>query len=191
MECTACWRAPVRNNCAAVPLVTVRLFALSCDAGSLCRHGINGASVQHFLLYLLALGAGVSVATQQVLNGSLRTALGSPAWAGLVSYAGGLITMIIAVIALGERVPSWKTAVDVPWYAWSGGVFGAAFILLAILLLPSLGAATLFALVIAGQVLAAVTLDHFGAFGLTPHPIGAARLAGAVLLIAGVVLIRD
>ena len=100
-------------------------------------------------------------------------------------------TMIVAVIALRERVPSWKTVVDVPWYAWSGGVFGGAFILLAILLLPSLGAATLFALVIAGQVLAAVTLDHFGAFGLTPHPIGAARLAGATLLIAGVVLIRD
>src|SRR6266542_6034080 len=129
-----------------------------------------GASMQHFFLYLLALGGGVSVTTQQVLNGSLRTALGSPAWTGLVSYAGGLVTMIVAVIALGERVPSWKTVVDVPWYAWSGGVFGAAFILLAILLLPSLGAATLFALVIAGQVLAAVTLDHFGAFGLTPHP---------------------
>src|SRR4029450_883830 len=95
------------------------------------------------------------------------------------------------VIALGERVPSWKTVVDVPWYAWSGGVFGAAFILLAILLLPSLGAATLFALAIAGQVLAAGTLDHFGAFGLPPAPISAARLAGAVLLIAGVVLIRD
>jgi bacterial/archaeal transporter family-2 protein len=146
--------------------------------------------MQHFFLYLLALGAGVSVATQQVLNGSLRTALGSPAWAGLISYAGGLITMIVAVIALGERVPSWKVMASVPLYAWSG-VFGAAFILLAILLLPSLGAATLFALVIAGQVLAAVTLDHLGAFGLTPHPVGAARLAGAVLLIAGVVLIRD
>jgi len=147
--------------------------------------------VQYFFLYLLALGGGVSVTTQQVLNGSLRTALGSPAWTGLVSYAGRLITMIIAVIVLGERVPSWKVMAGVPWYAWSGGVFGAAFILLAILLLPSLGAATLFALVIAGQVLAAVTLDHFGAFGLTPHPIGAARLAGAALLIAGVVLIRD
>ena len=152
---------------------------------------MNGGPDATFFLYLLALGAGVSVATQQVLNGSLRTALGSPAWAGLISYAGGLLAMIVAVIALGERVPSWKTVVDVPWYAWSGGVFGAAFILLAILLLPSLGAATLFALVIAGQVLAAVTLDHFGAFGLTPHPVGAARLAGAVLLIAGVVLIRD
>lgn len=147
--------------------------------------------MQHLLLYLLALGAGVSVATQQVLNGNLRTALNSPAWAGLVSYAVGLLTMIIMVIALRERIPSWKTMADVPWYAWSGGVFGGAFILLVILLLPSLGAATLFALVIAGQVLAAVTLDHFGAFGLTPHPISTARLAGAALLIAGVVLIRD
>ena len=150
-----------------------------------------GALVQHVFLYVVALGAGVSVATQQVLNGSLRTALGSPAWAGLASYAGGLVTMIIAVIALREGVPSWKTVVDVPWYAWSGGVFGGAFILLAILLLPTLGAATLFALVIAGQVLAAITLDHFGAFGLTPHPVGTARLLGAALLIAGVVLIRD
>jgi transporter family-2 protein len=147
--------------------------------------------VQAFVLYLLALGAGVSVATQQVLNGSLRSSLASPAWTGLVSYAVGLLTMIVVVIALGERVPSWKTMVAVPWWAWSGGMFGGAFILLAILLLPSLGAATLFALVIAGQVLAAVTLDHFGAFGLTPHPISAARLAGAALLIAGVVLIRE
>lgn len=151
----------------------------------------SGDHVQAFFLYLLALGAGVSVATQQVLNGSLRTALASPAWAGLISYAGGLITMIVAVIALGEGVPSWKIMAGVPWWAWSGGMFGAAFILLAILLLPSLGAATLFALVIAGQVLAAVTLDHFGALGLTPHPISTARLVGAVFLIAGVVLIRD
>ena len=66
-----------------------------------------------------------------------------------------------------------------------------AIVAVAILLLPALGAATLFALVIAGQVLAAVTLDHFGAFGLTPHPISTARLAGAALLIAGVILIRD
>ena len=150
-----------------------------------------GKHVQILVLYALALGAGVSVVTQQALNGSLRDSLGSPAWAGLVSYAGGLLTMIVAVIALAEPVPSLRIMAGVPWWAWSGGLFGGAFILLAILLLPSLGAATLFALVIAGQVLAAVTLDHFGVLGLTPHPISTARLAGAVLLIAGVVLIRD
>jgi transporter family-2 protein len=147
--------------------------------------------VQALLLYALALGAGVSVTIQQLLNSSLRTALESPAWAGLASYAGGLLTMIVAVMVLGEGVPSVRVMASVPWWAWSGGLFGGAFILLAILLLPSLGAATLFALVIAGQVLAAVTLDHFGALGLTPHPISTARLAGAVFLIAGVILIRD
>jgi transporter family-2 protein len=147
--------------------------------------------VQTLLLYALALGAGVSVTIQQLLNSSLRTALESPAWAGLASYAGGLLTMIVAVMVLGEGVPSVRLMASVPWWAWSGGLFGGAFILLAILLLPSLGAATLFALVIAGQVLAAVTLDHFGALGLTPHPISTARLAGAVFLIAGVILIRD
>jgi transporter family-2 protein len=150
-----------------------------------------GKHVQKLLLYALALGAGISVATQQVLNGSLRDSLGSPAWAGLVSYAGGLLTMIVAVIVLAEPVPALRVMAGVPWWAWSGGLFGGIFILLAILLLPSLGAATLFALVIAGQVLAAVTLDHFGVLGLTPHPIGTARLAGAVLLIAGVFLIRE
>lgn len=147
--------------------------------------------MQILMLYALALGAGVSVVTQQALNGSLRDSLGSPAWAGLASYAGGLLTMIVAVIALAEPVPSLRVMAGVPWWAWSGGLFGGAFILLAILLLPSLGAATLFALVIAGQVLAAVMLDHFGVLGLTPHPISPARLAGAVLLIAGVILIRE
>jgi transporter family-2 protein len=147
--------------------------------------------LQTAFLYLLALGAGISVSVQQVLNGGLRSALGSPAWAGLFSYVGGLLTMIVVVITLGEHVPSWKTVAGVPWWAWSGGVFGGTFILLAILLLPSLGAATLFALIIAGQMLATITLDHFGVLGLAPHPINLSRLLGAALLIGGVILIKD
>jgi transporter family-2 protein len=147
--------------------------------------------VQAIYLYVLAIGAGFSVATQQVLNGSLRTSLGSPAWAGFFSYLGGLLTMIIVLFALGEQLPSWKAVANTPWWAWSGGVLGGVFILLMILLLPPLGAATLIALVVAGQMLLTITLDHFGLFGLTPHPISVSRLAGAALLIAGVVLIRD
>ncbi len=147
--------------------------------------------MQTIYLYALALGAGVSVAVQQVLNGGLRIALASPAWAGFFSYIGGLLTMMVVLIALGEKLPSWKAIADTPWWAWSGGVFGGVFILLMILLLPSLGAATLIALVVAGQMAAAITLDHFGAFGLTPHPISVSRLLGAALLIAGVVLIKD
>ena len=147
--------------------------------------------MQTFFLYALALGAGVSVAVQQVLNGGLRTALASPAWAGFVNYLVGLLASIVVLTALGEQLPSWKAIAATPWWAWSGGIFGGVFILLMIVLLPSLGAATLIALVVAGQIAAAITLDHFGAFGLAPHPISISRLLGAALLIAGVVLIKD
>ena len=147
--------------------------------------------MQAILLYALALGAGISVAVQQVLNGALRTSLNSPAWAAFISYLVGLTAMIAVLFALGERLPTWKVVTDTPWWAWSGGALGAVFILLMILLLPSLGAATLIALVVAGQMTAAITLDHFGAFGLASHPVSLSRLAGAALLIAGVVLIKD
>lgn len=78
-----------------------------------------------------------------------------------------------------------------PWWAWSGGILGAVFILLVILLLPSLGAATLLALVVAGQMTAAVLMDHFGAFGLAQQSLSISRLLGVALVIAGVVLIKD
>lgn len=147
--------------------------------------------MQAILLYLAALGAGISVAVQQVLNGSLRTSLHSPAWAGFFSYLGGLLTMAAVLVVLREQMPSWKLATATPWWAWSGGIFGGIFILLVILLLPSLGATTLLALVVAGQMSAAVIMDHFGAFGLTTHPVSISRVLGVALVIAGVVLIKD
>jgi len=147
--------------------------------------------VQTTLLYLAALGAGVSVAVQQVLNGNLRISLHSPAWAGFASYLGGLLTMIAVLVAMREQMPSWKLVTATPWWAWSGGVLGGIFILLVILLLPSLGAATLLALVVAGQMSAAVIMDHFGAFGLSTHHVSVSRLLGVALIIGGVVLIKD
>jgi bacterial/archaeal transporter family-2 protein len=147
--------------------------------------------VQTILLYLAALGAGISVAVQQVLNGSLRVSLNSPAWAGFASYLGGLLTMIVVLLAMREQTPSWKLVTATPWWAWSGGILGGVFILLVILLLPSLGAATLLALVVAGQMSAALVMDHFGAFGLAQHSVSVSRLIGVVLIIGGVVLMKD
>ncbi|MBR1206416.1 MULTISPECIES: DMT family transporter [unclassified Bradyrhizobium] len=147
--------------------------------------------MQVWFLYLLALGAGIAVAVQQVLNGNLRSALNSPAWAGLISYLGGLVTMAVVLVATREPVPSWKLVSAVPWWAWSGGILGGVFILLMILLLPSLGAATLLALVVAGQMTAGIAMDHFGVFGLAQHPVSISRLAGIALIIGGVLPIKD
>ena len=77
-----------------------------------------------------------------------------------------------------------------PWYAWLGGVIGAVYVVSILLLLPRLGLALSFSLIIAGQLLISLLLDHFGLLGLPVQSISAGRLLGAALLMIGVALIR-
>ena len=139
---------------------------------------------------LLAVGAGISVVVQQALNANLRSALNSAAWSGFVSYLVGVICMALLALALRDPMPSASVAARIPWWAWSGGLFGAIFIALAIFLIPQLGAATFIALLVAGQMLCSLAIDHFGLLGVPVHPASLVRLAGAAFLVLGVVLIR-
>jgi transporter family-2 protein len=139
---------------------------------------------------VLAVAAGISLVVQQALNANLRTALNSAAWSGFMSYFLGVLCMAALALLMRDPVPSAATAARIPWFAWSGGLFGAIFIGLGIFLVPRLGAATFFALLIAGQMLGSIAFDHFGVLGIPVHPVSAVRIAGAALLVGGVVLIR-
>ena len=139
---------------------------------------------------LLAVLAGAGLVVQQILNANLRGGLASAAWAGFSSYFVGLACMTVLAIALRDPMPAASVAGRIPWWTWSGGLFGAIFIGLAILLVPKLGAATFFALLVTGQMLASVVFDQIGLLGLAQRPIDLPRLVGVGLLISGVVLIR-
>ena len=138
----------------------------------------------------LAILAGGSIIIQQVLNANLRTVLNSAAWSGFTSYFVGVMCMVALAVALRDPLPSATVAGRIPWWTWSGGLFGAIFIGLPIFLVPQLGAATFIALLVSGQMLGSVTFDHFGWLGLAQRPIDMPRLVGVALLIGGVVLIR-
>lgn len=135
---------------------------------------------------LLALLAGVVVPIQVGLNAALRTSLASPLWAALLSFAVGTLTL--GVICLPLR-PWPQFATLPPLWQWLGGVLGALYVTLAIVLAPRLGATSLMALVIAGQLGASLVLDHFGWLTFPQHPATPVRLLGVVLLSAGVMLI--
>ena len=139
---------------------------------------------------ILAATAGISLVVQQALNANLRAALNSAAWSGIMSYFIGVICMAALALALQDPIPSVATAARIPWFAWSGGLFGAIFVVLAIFLIPQLGAAAFFALLIAGQMLGSIAFDHFGLLGVPVHPVSAVRVIGAALFVGGVVLIR-
>ena len=146
--------------------------------------------MQIALPIIIAMIAGVSIVTQQALNNNLRFALDSTVWPGFISYFVGLMSMVVFAIVMREPIPTLGVMARVPWWAWSGGFFGAVFIAIAIFLVPKLGAATFIALFVAGQLLASLAFDHFGWLGLSVRPIDATKLVGAALLVGGVVLIR-
>jgi bacterial/archaeal transporter family-2 protein len=138
----------------------------------------------------LAAAAGLCLVIQQGLNTNLRTALNSAVWSGFTSYVVGVICMFLLAIALREPFPSLALISRLPLWAFTGGIFGAIFIGLGIMLVPQIGTATFFVLLVAGQMVGALIFDHFGIMGVPVHPISMVRLAGAALLVGGVILIR-
>ena len=139
---------------------------------------------------MLGAVAGVSFVIQQAVNADLRASIGSAAWAGFVSYLGGTVCMLVLALVLREAVPAMADIHRSDWWAWTGGFFGTVYIAMSIFLVPRLGAAFFVALLVAGQMVASVAFDHFGALGLSEHPVDIPRLIGAVLLVVGVALIR-
>ncbi|MDR2332756.1 MAG: DMT family transporter [Burkholderiaceae bacterium] len=141
---------------------------------------------------LLVVGAGISVALQQVLNASLRTQVGSPWWAGFVSYFVGCVAMLVVALIMSGPTLSLSGLTSAPgaWISWTGGLFGAIFIAVVILMMPKLGAAYVICLIVVGQMVGSLLFDHFGLLGLQQQPITLVRALGGVLLIAGVLLVR-
>jgi transporter family-2 protein len=139
---------------------------------------------------LIAFAAGVSFVFQQAVNSNLRVEIGSPWWAGFASYLGGTIVMLVVALALREPFPSVALVAQSRGMSWTGGLFGAIYIGISILLLPRLGAATVIALIVAGQMIGSLAFDHFGLFGLPMHQITVPRVAGAMFLLVGAVLVR-
>jgi transporter family-2 protein len=138
----------------------------------------------------LGIAAGVSFVMQQAVNADLRTTIGSASWAGVVSYLGGTLCMLVLALALHDSLPPFAAMARSNWWAWSGGFFGAIYIGVSILLVPRLGAATFVALLIAGQMIASLVFDKFGWFGLAERPADPLRILGTLLLVGGVCLIR-
>jgi transporter family-2 protein len=141
-------------------------------------------------LALFAIVAGVSFVMQASVNARLRTGLASPNWAALISYAGGTLLMAAIVLLNRDGAVTAASLEKTPWWSWTGGLFGAVYVVIIIVLLPRLGTAALIALFVLGQMIASLAFDHFGWFGVPKHPVDAARIIGVVLLVAGVALIR-
>jgi bacterial/archaeal transporter family-2 protein len=138
---------------------------------------------------LLVFIAGALVSLQAPTNAILAKAGNSAILAALISFCIGTVALALAWGASGSR-PGAAAFAGLPWYAWLGGLYGAVFVAVAAYAAPKIGVASLITVGIAGQIAMALWLDHVGAMGLAREPVSLGRFVGALMVVAGVVLVR-
>lgn len=143
-----------------------------------------------FWLTLLILVVGLTIPVQAGVNAQLGKFSGNPVFAALVSFAVGTLALLVAMMTGFWPWPSLEKLSGIPFWAWLGGLLGALFVLSTLIAVQRLGAATMLSLIVVGQMISSLYFDHYGMLGFPHHPVSPLRIAGAALLIVGVVLIR-
>ena len=88
----------------------------------------------------------------------------------------------------GAAKPSLSELLHIPWFLWLGGILGVYAISTSIYTAPKLGFLTFTGLVIFGQLVISMLLDHFGWLGTEKTPINWQRLLGGIVIFLGVLL---
>jgi len=146
--------------------------------------------MQFRLLFMaMAFALGAILPMQAAINSRLAKTAGSPVMSAFISFAIGTLALMIFLIISGQFQFRFISSQS-PWWIWTGGILGTFFVAGIVVLLPRLGVALSFSLVLAGQMFAAILFDQFGWLGVAVREISAGKIIGSLLLIIGVILIR-
>jgi transporter family-2 protein len=141
-------------------------------------------------IYLLAaLIGGAILPVQVALNTLLRRYVGEPMQVTFISYLVGTLTSLGICLVARYPLPTVAALTQTSWWMWIGGCLGTMYVWSTIFTTPRIGASLALALTIAGQMIAALFLDHYGALGLTRYVASPTRIAGVVLVVLGVSLV--
>lgn len=149
-------------------------------------------TVAKALFVMVGFTIGALFTCQAGVNAHLKSHLSVPIQAAFVSFFTG--TLVLSILCIGQYFsdgqPWFKGGISsVPWWAWLGGLIGAFNVSFAIFLTPRLGAILLALTIISGQILTAITLEHFGAIGYQRIPLSPHRILGSIMVLLGVLIV--
>jgi transporter family-2 protein len=139
------------------------------------------------LFAVLAVVAGVAASLQATTNSRLAksTGLGPALVMNTTIVLAGTLLFWLANGASTTFFPPEASRIH-----YLGGLFGFTVILSAAFLFPRLGAAWTVALMVLGQSLSALFIDHHGLLGMPVTHLSPQRVAGVVLVALGVAVFR-
>jgi transporter family-2 protein len=135
----------------------------------------------------LAIAAGMAAALQAVTNGALARSTGlAPTL--IINTVVVLIGTIGLWAAMGAKTTFFPAGTS--WVLYLGGIFGFVIIASLTIVFPQIGAAYAIALMIGGQCVAALLIDHYGLLGMPTESLTMQRLIGVALIAVGAVVVR-
>ncbi|MDJ0909052.1 MAG: DMT family transporter [Woeseiaceae bacterium] len=137
------------------------------------------------LVIAIGLLGGVAVGTQAPIAGAMGQRIGGASSSLIVHLGGAVASLVLVIVRKGELLHEWRS---LPWYMLGCGAFGLVLYLSLTHTLPKIGATSAITLLIVGQLLAGLVIDHFGAFGIEMRSVDATRIGAVVLLLAGAYL---
>jgi transporter family-2 protein len=142
----------------------------------------------NYVFFALALITGGLIPVQAATNAAFSKSIGNPLITGLMVFVIGLIAMTVIVALRGARAPL-NTFATVPWYGYLGGLIVPTYVVMITIITPRIGLGNAIALILTGQIIAAVLIDQFGWFNTTVRHIDAGRLMGVAFMICGIYLV--
>lgn len=140
-------------------------------------------------LYLFVAVAGALNAVQSGTNAQLARSLERPWLAGFVVCLSTTLIFAVGMLVSGQALPAAGKAGSAPWWAWTGGLCGAALVIASLFFAQKVGSGLFTGLTITAGVIASILMDHFGLVEFKQHPAGLWRIVGATLMIGGLGLV--
>lgn len=138
---------------------------------------------------VMALLAGCFLPIQGGMNSKLAKAGGNPVYASMISFAVGVLALVIYILITSQNV-SFRGLKDAPTYVWLGGILGAIYVTVIVLAFPKIGPGMTFGLVVAGQMVTSMVMEHFQIMGAQAQPISFGRIVGMLFIVGGVLIMK-
>ena len=140
------------------------------------------------LAVTLTAAVGGLIALQAPINSHLGKSVGTFQAAFVPFVIGTMLLAVIAAVARGG-MGQVAEARELSWYWLTGGVLGAAYVTTVLVTVRSRGGGGVVAATCAGQLSMSVVVDLYGCLGVEREPVTVLKVAGIVLLAAGVYMI--
>ena len=148
-------------------------------------------SLQGLSLTLIALVTGGMIALQAPINAEAAARLGHPLTAATMSFCVGTVALILLTALFARHGSNLGALKTMPLYMLlGGGLLGAIYVTVNLVLAPKIGVAAIMVLGIAGQLFAALAIDRLGLFELMERGLSVGRVSGALLVLVGALMVR-